>query len=345
MRSSDIITASAALGSQLAAGISVQDALGRMPQLQRHLEHVWEPIADAVRDGSPLSRELRGVWPDDIVSAVCAAELSGTLPEVFRCIEDTFTMQRRISALAGQVVLPLMIILGAIAAFIFYMIKVIPGIARIARPGSLDDNTVFRLSTLIIDIYENHWFMALLVVGGAIIAVGYLLSLGSVRTLIQKQLDRIPLLGDAMRQLAFGLWANYLAIVDSAGGIDMPTKLRLTLPVLPGAYRKGVHLVANEVVQRGLRDAVEPAKQPKRDPRRKWPFYITVAFLLAAEHGDLAKELNRAAPPMLEDGFKKAQRVFIIVNIAAMILAATMIAIPVVTMYTTISSVIGGNML
>nr|VFJ69522.1 MAG: Type II secretory pathway, component PulF [Candidatus Kentron sp. FM]VFJ70858.1 MAG: Type II secretory pathway, component PulF [Candidatus Kentron sp. FM]VFK07485.1 MAG: Type II secretory pathway, component PulF [Candidatus Kentron sp. FM] len=344
MNFADIMTAAAALGNQLAAGIPVQDALARMPQLQRKLAHVWEPIADAVRDGSPLSHQLEDVWPENMVSAVRAAELSGSLPEVFKRIEETLAIRKRIIGLAGQLIMPFLIILGAIGASIFYMIAVIPGIGRIAGPTSMEGNPVFRLSAIITDVYDNHWVMALLVMAATIAAIGSLLTRKEVQVWIQSQLDGIPLVNDAMRQLAFGLWANYLSAVDSAGGIDMPTKLRLTAPVLPEVYREGVLLVAEEVIRRGLRNAVDPDKQAENDPRRKWPFYITIAFLLAAEHGELAKELARATPPMLEDGFKKATLVFNIMNLLAMLIAAILIVIPVGTMYTTIGDMINKSM-
>lgn len=323
--------AAAALGNQLAAGISMLDACGRMARAQPSHADFWQEVRTGVAGGTPISVHLKDVWPTTFVSAVRAGEESGELPRVLARIEETVELQRDMTKLVMQLAYPVLSGVMGVAVFLFFMIKVIPSLSTSLGLG--ERGFVFDLSTWMKETTDQYGLIMLAALAGSIAAAGYWLADAENRSKVLDFLLGMPVVGEALKLIIFGMWAHYMALIDGAGSIPVTDGLVMTSATLPTSFREGMVQMANEAVVRGLADAADPDKQAEGDSRREWPFYVGNAFLIAQETGRLDVELMRAGPAMLKDGKAKLKVALAVANVGALIASALLIVGPLAAYY------------
>lgn len=331
MSTKNIQTAAAALGNQLKAGIPLSDATKRMARLQPKEAEFWVAAAKQLSSGHRITDQLKGVWPESLVNAVMAGEESGNLPEVFVRIEQTIEIQMKIQGMIWKLGYPVGLGLAGLGVFVFFMTQVLPALSQ--SLGSGDHGMVFQLSTWMTATLSQYWVAIL---SGFLITIFLLiawLKQPDNRAMILDFFITLPVIGDALINLYFGLWAYYMALMDSAGGIPITTSLEMTSSVLPLSLQAGVKQMASEVVRRGLADAADPEKQKESDPRRNWPFYISNSFIVAQQTGLLDAELMRVAPALLKDGIGKLEKALQFANIIALVISALFIVGPLMAYY------------
>lgn len=327
----DIENAASAIGNQVAAGIPLGDAVWRMMRLQRPHEAVWRDIAQRVRNGQPLSQALNGRWPESLVAAVHAGEESGRLPEVFERISHTLALEARVRAVMRGLLYPLGIAVAGIVIFLGFLVFVIPQLGQALGPDK--SSLVFWLSDRAVYVYEHHLLAVLAAAAAAAGAVVLWLNNAEHRAALVDAALGVPLLGPALRDLYFGLWANYLAVMTGSG-LSVQASLRASAAVLPRSLRGGVQKMAEELSVRGIADAADPEKQPADDPRQHWPYFISTAFMVANETGRVDKEMLRVAPSLMNEGFTRVAAVMKTVNVAMLGLAGLLLISPLAAYYT-----------
>lgn len=330
MKLADIQNASAALGNQLSAGISMLDATSRMVRAQPMHAEFWHEVRSGVAAGRALSGYLEDVWPETFVSAVRAGEASGSLGDVMARIEKTVQLQRDLTKLVMQLAYPIGTGLLGICVFVFFMVQVIPSLSTTLGVGQR--GFVFTLSGWMASTAENYGALILVALAACATAVAYWCSNPLNRSKIVDAVLSLPVVGESLKLIIFGLWAHYMALIDSTG-VPVVDGLRMTSATLPASLRHGMNQLADEAVSRGLADAADPEKQPEGDSRREWPFYVGNAFLIANETGRLDAELMRAAPAMLKDGAAKLSIAVSIANVGALIVSATLVVGPLAAYY------------
>jgi type II secretory pathway component PulF len=332
MKLSDIESASAALGNQIQAGINLHDAVSRMVKLQKKNAEQWNMVADGIGNGQKLSKLLEGLWPDSLVSSIRAGEMSGNLPEVLHKIEETLVLQQKIRGTMMQLAYPAVLSSAGLGVFIFFMVKVLPQLAK-SLDMKDDKSFVFLLSEWMSVAFNDYWYVIVSVLTAIIWGAVAWLKVADNREKLIEMTSNVPLAGEAFRNIYFGLWAHYLVILDSAGGIPIKEKLLLSCTVMPMAFQRGVYMMADEVERRGIPNSVDPDKQEPGDPRISWPFYIPTAFIVANETGRLDVEMQRVAPAMLKDGFRMIDRLFKVANLVALAVSGFLITSPLMAYY------------
>lgn len=326
----DIQIATSALGNQLSAGISMLDATTRMVRAQPAYSEFWHDVAIGVASGRPLSMFLPGVWPETFVNAVRAGEESGKLAPVLTQIENTVELQRDLTKLVMQLAYPVISGVGGIGVFVFFMVSVIPTLSTSLSVG--ERGLVFTVSNWMQHVFEQHWLVLAAGLAGTTAAAGYWLSHPLNRSKVIDVILRLPVIGEALKLISFGLWAHYMALVEGTG-IPVTDGLVMTSTTLPASLREGMVQLASEAVSRGLGDAADPEKQPPGDSRRDWPFYVSNAFLIGQETGQLDAELMRAAPAMLKEGRQKLGVAIWFANLVALMVSALLIVGPLAAYY------------
>lgn len=331
----EIEAASSALANQLSAGISIREAVARMGKLQKKYADFWASAADALSRGQRLSAHLEEHWPQSLVAAVRAGEESGTIEQVMRRVAQSMVVKQQVRKVFGKLVSPVIAFLAGLGVFIFFMVAVIPKLQ--ASLGGGEASLVFRASTVMHHVATNYWpVVVLALVGGTAFAVQWLKQPQNMDLLIGAAIDK-PVIGAALTNLYFGLWAYQMSLLASAG---LPAKQQLLLSVktLPSCLQDGVLLMAAEVEKRGHADAADPDKQPEGDPRRNWPFYIGTAFITSHETGRIDLEMQRCAPILVEDGVKLLTRFITGADLLAKVLAAGMIAMPLMAYFSQLAN-------
>jgi type II secretory pathway component PulF len=336
----EIEVACGALGNQGQAGIPLSESVRRMARIQVKYKGLWGDVAFGVSEGKRFSEFFDEVCPEAIVNAVKAGELSGKLYEVFIRIEETTALQSEIRGLLYKLISPVLLVLGGVVLFFGFMLEVLPQLAKSLGSGS--KGLVFEVSQWMSEFFTENWLVCVSSLCVFLCLIFFWLRDEENRALILGFLLSIPVLGDALKNIYFGLWAYYMALMDASGSIALVDELTLTLDILPIPLRAGVRLMADEVVSRGIANSADGEKQDDDDPRRGWPFYITTAFIVAEQTGDLNKSLLKAAPIMIKDGTKLLTFSLKIANNLALVLAGVMITVPLVAYYLQLAASLTG---
>lgn len=331
MTMKQIREAASALSNQLSAGIPLSDAVSRMAKLQPAHATFWLQAGQNLAGGQRLTEQLDGVWPHTIINSIIAGEQSGSLPEVFKRIEETISVQLKIQGMLWKIAYPAGLGFVGFCVFIFFMVVVLPALSESLGEG--ERGIVFQMSEWFSHTFYHYGLYILAGITGLVFYIVSWVSNPENRELILDFFSEIPIIGDALQNLYFGLWAYYMALMDAAGGISISESLMMTRSVLPGTISKSVIIVAEEVVFRGLADAVDPDKQLEGDSRKTWPFYIGNAFIIAQQTGRLDLELLRAAPILIDEGMRKMEKTLTILNVITLAVSAILIVGPLVAYY------------
>lgn len=342
----EIVMCASAFGNQIRAGIPLADAAQRLATIQPKYADFWNKTEANLRSGMALSTQIGEVWPESLINAVKAGEQSGRMDDVFRQIEETVELQIRIRKNISQIYYPLGMAGGGLAAFLGFMVFVFPNLARsFGSLGTGADNgpTGFMALSLSMESFFNNYWM--LLAGALVVGVGMFaawIKTEEARASIMDFCLGVPILGDALRDMAFGLWLYYMAMMN-ASGIDTAQGLRLTVKVLPNSLQEGVNLFERDLAvnNRPMDDSANPAKQRDEDPRKDWPFYVSNAFMVACHTGAIDRELLRVAPSLIKEGETVLAKVIGWANLAALFLAAFLIVAPLAAYYVQVFSAIG----
>lgn len=340
MKLKEINGTAAALGNQISAGIPIDQALSRMPQMQPAYSEFWHEATQKVRSGQRLSESLAEIWPESLVSAVRAGEQSGSMDIVFKRIEETIELQLSLRSSMMQLYYPAGMGVAGILVFLGFMVFVLPMLAKSLGGGS--NSPIFLFSAWLSVIVLENYVVIGIAVAGAIFATLTWLKTPEARNSVIVFLMGIPVMRDALRDMYFGLWAKYMAMMVSSG-IPTTQALKLTAPVLPGVLRESIELFERDLSTNNklISDSANTTKLSPTDPRTIWwPFYISNAFIVAEQTGEIDKELLRVAPSLIKDGEITLKRVIAVANFAALVISGILIISPLAAYYSEIFSAI-----
>lgn len=333
MNLSEINSCASAIGNQIKAGIPLDQALHRLVRLQPRHEEFWEQTAIAVRSGQPLSASLSSVWPAALVGAVRAGEQSGKLEEVFTRIEETVMLQMNLRQSMFRLAYPAGMGVAGVGVFLGFMVFVLPGLSKSLHTQS--HSFVFELSSWLSALVDQHWASLLAGLTLGIAGLVVWLQTEEARDMILDAMLGIPVVKDALRDMYFGLWANYMAVMVGAG-ISTTEALKLTAAVLPAKLRFSIFAFERDLSANNspMADAADLAKQQPDDPRSIWwPFYVSSAFMVAEQTGDIGAEMVRVAPSLVRDGIKTLDRVIAVANAVSLAVSAFFIVSPLAAYY------------
>lgn len=229
--------------------------------------------------------------------------------------------------------------LAGLSVFLGFMVFVLPMLAKsLGRSGST--SPIFQFSAwLSVFVLDNYLILAVGIGVGIAVVITWLKTEEARNSIIDLFLV-IPVLREALRDMYFGLWANYMALMVAAG-IPTTTALKTTAPVLPGALRQSIDAFEHDLSKNNLSmsDSSDLAKLSQSDPRSQWwPFYISNAFIVAEQTGVIDKELLRVAPALIKEGVKRLDSIIAVANVAALAVSAALIISPLAAYYTEIFS-------
>ncbi len=119
--------------------------------------------------------------------------------------------------------------------------------------------------------------------------------------------------------------------------------LSLTAPVLPALLRESVELFERDlsVHNKTMSESADTAQLAESDARVVWwPVFISNAFIIAEQTGDIEKELMQVAPRIVKEGVATLERVIFITTAVTMALAGILIVSPLAAFYSELFSTI-----
>lgn len=340
MKLKEISSTAAALGNQIGAGIPIDQAISRMALMQPEYSDFWLQSVQKIRSGEMLSESLEEIWPEALVSAIRAGEQSGSIDTVFKRIEETIELQMNLRSNVMKLGYPVGMGVAGIAVFLGFMVFVLPMLAKSLGGGS--KSPIFQFSEWLSVFVLNNYIALTIAIAGAIFSLVAWIKTPEGRNSILVFFINVPVMREALRDMYFGLWAQYMAMMVKSG-IPTTQSLKLTAPVLPGELRESIELFERDlsINNKSISESSDISKLGAGDIRKEWwPFYISNAFMVAEQTGEIDKELMRVAPSLLKDGERNLNRVIAIANIFALVFSGILIISPLAAYYAEIFSAI-----
>lgn len=336
-----VSTAAGAIGNQINAGIPIQQAVARMSKLQPDYAEFWQRSASSISGGGKLSDLIGEVWPKTMSAVIRSVEESGRIGEVFERIEETIELQLQLRGKMMGLMYPVGMGMAGLGVFLGFMIFVLPMLSK-SIGGKKSTSMVFQFSEWLSTFVHMNWILIMAALcASAFFLVNWLKTEDAREAILVKLLD-LPIISDALSNMYFGLWARYMSMMVSAG-IPTVNALKFTAPVLPGPIAESVLAFAKDVGvnNRTLSESADIEKLPQDDLRVIWwPFFISSAFIVSEQTGEIDRELNRVAPALIKEGVKSLERFISILNVIALAISAFLITSPLAAYYMEIFSAI-----
>lgn len=333
MKIEEVGAGAAAIGNQISAGIPIDQAVMRMIKLQPRYAEEWQEAANGIHAGKPLSNFLDGMWPASFIEAVKAGEEAGSLDYVLSRIEATVEIQIQLRNSMLQLAYPFGVGLGGLMVFIGFMLFVLPSLTKALNTNS---NSFFiKLSQAMVAQLDNNWAWILAIFFVAVVAIVSWAKTDDAKKIITEFFLSMPVLGEALRDMCFGLWAHYMSMMV-ASGLSTSRSLQITSSILPHPLKESIDAFEKDLSAKNktLSQSADFSSMDAKDPRANWwPFYISNAFVIAEQTGAIDKELMRVAPSLIKDGTKTLGRAIAILNFIALVISATLIVSPLAAYY------------
>lgn len=333
----EIYNSSRNLASQFRGGISMHEAVSTMAGAQPAYEQFWEESAVQVEAGNSLSTVLAKVWPESLVSAVVAGEESGSMVEVFSRIAKTTEIQLGIRKSFMRLVQPVSISLIAVLVFICMMVFLVPMITRSFASKHMKPSGLVALALQMESFFLKYWLVVFAAIGAGIFIFWRWVNTEEGKNAVLEWALGLPVLGDGLRLIFYGAWADYLGLMYGAG-IPIERSMNLSMGIVPVSMRTGFELFVNDITVNSvsLSDAVNPARLAKVDPqdaRLEWPLFIRNAMRVGDKTGLIDKELALISPELTESGVDVVNRFVAKANLMSIVLAIVLVGMCYMAIY------------
>ncbi len=276
------------LATLLRAGLPLDRALGKQLAMYGRdapMGKLLVEVRDEVRRGSQLSAALEKfprLFDGVYINLVRAGESGGALPDVLNRLADYQSHSREIrDSLVSALIYPVILVLVAVVAVAVLMSYVVPQFAQLFADAQQTLPLPTRI-TLSISEALRDWGW-LFVLGCAL--AGYLFRLRlrneRFRLKVDRQLLRLPLLGELLMRVQIARFSHTLAILLE-NGVNLMQGLRMV-----------AHVFTNRVFVRAIEEAMADLKKGETiaaalEARRCFPPLFLQLVGVGEESGNLA---------------------------------------------------------
>lgn len=211
-------------------------------------------IADEVEGGSTLSAALAmhpKLFSSFYVSMVRSGEATGKLTEVFLYLADFLEKDSYFRGkIIGAMVYPGFIFGVFVIVFTIIVTYVIPQLAEVLKESGQGLPWITLAAIGISDFFVHYWWVAILVIVALIVGV-----IGAFRTTwgkewFDKNVLRVPLIGQFMQKLYLSRFALNLSTLIS-GGLSIVQGLEITADVVGNTTYKKIIFSVRDGVKKG----------------------------------------------------------------------------------------------
>ncbi|MBR2088563.1 MAG: type II secretion system F family protein [Oscillospiraceae bacterium] len=228
------------LAAMLTSGLTLVKALDILSKEQpnEQAKQVWQSVYENVQKGESFSSSLElyeGVFPDFLISMVNAGEVSGSLDVIMQRMSDHYAKENKMNnTIKGAMTYPIILGIMAIAVVIGMFTFIMPTFAGMYE--NPDDMPAFTKAMMSFSYSLTHyWFIYILVIGGLIFAVTYVMKIPSTRLKWDKFIIKAPTIGPLVVKIYTARFARTLSSLYSSG-IPMVECLRRSSAILGNRY-------------------------------------------------------------------------------------------------------------
>lgn len=291
--------------SALLETIPLNVSLAEMCEMQASRHEFWQAALEHMKRDQPLHSFIREHWPAMFATPIEIGEQTGSLSTVFDSIASTTQLQLTIQATLRKLIYPVSIMLAGFGTCIFFLLVVVPSMSL----GDQDPTKVSALMKTSIALHVFLWAhpMAIAVVGiGLAFWIYSALRQPTAISYLLAGIDHVPILSVAVRELYYGLWARYIALMIQCG-VSLQEAIPLSYPLLLEYMVPGLRAI-HENARMGYAAAATTTNLPDTDPRHRIPIFIRNAFRLTDQTGNGDRHFNVAADPLIKLGMERIVR-------------------------------------
>ena len=332
MRITEVQVAANIIGPQLEAGYSIVQVIERMATIQPVHEDEWKKITLALKRGEPLSKNLDGLWPENIIQAIKSGEDSGRLVDVFKYVVIVMEQQQRVKSTFFQLIYPFGIIGFAFIVFLFFMAYVLPymrkniGIETDTAAGFI--SIMFWISDILSQTLPGNEIFYLSITLAGSLAMYWLLTKTTFRESVVEFCIGIPVIGRHLTYIFFGIWAHYVSLLYASGAFDLKKTLTTPINNLPRRFHESVKDMVRVASKVGVPESLNLKKIPLEDQRHHWPQHIITAFINGYDTGKMDDAMKLAAGLLMKEGFDGIIRDIVVLKTCAIVFAGFMTITP-----------------
>ncbi|MEE9181993.1 MAG: type II secretion system F family protein [candidate division NC10 bacterium] len=340
VRRRDLILFSVHLGTALAGGISILEALRTYADesTHDHLRTVARGIADDIFAGGKFSDALSRypeVFSSVYVNMVQGGETTGRMDKVLHDLVSFLEWQEALAGTIKQALTYPVILLVAIVGLITLLVgfifpQVIPVFQKVGMELPLPTKILIVVSTGA----RQFWLYGLLAIVVGMVGLFLYIRTSAGRLQLDRLLLRLPVVGGVARRIALSRFARYLAALYEAG-VDFTRSLALV-----------ERLVGNRVIEQALHDAREEVLSGSLLPaalKRSGVVPSLVVQMVATGEatGDLGETLHKVSQYYDREVHETVRRAMALLEPAAVIAMAGMILFVALSMLLPLWGMVG----
>lgn len=276
----------------LVAGLPLVEALGVLVEQseKKPVKALLADVREQVRGGKALSSVLESYGKDFssiYVHMVRAGEASGALDQIlYRLAEFLEKQQALRNKVTNAILYPALMLIVGVGVLFFLMTFVVPKITAVfaSMKATLPFPTVVLMT--ISRFCSTYWPLLLLAVVGGGLLIRRFIQTESGRTVADRLILRIPLLGDVARMVSISRLTGTLATMLSSG-----VQLLDALDVSKRVMNNRVLEEAVEGARQNIREGETIADPLKRSGH--FPSLVTHMIAVGERSGEMEEMLRR----------------------------------------------------
>lgn len=325
--------------SLLTAGLTLVEALETLAEKEHRGDSrkIFEQIIAKLYEGQPLSHALQQFpehFPGLYIASIKASEKTGDIPEALgRFIAYQSQLEQVKRHVVSASIYPLLLMTVGMLVTLFLLIYVVPRFSRVYA----DINADLPLSSRILmrwgELLEAHGDLFLMVGGGALLTLVYLLTRAGTKRWLAQTLWRIPALGARLRIYQLARFYRALGML-LRGGISIVPALQMVTDLLQPGMRAQLQLATTTIREgRSISHAME-------DHHLTTP--VAVRMLRVGERtGKMGEMMERIAAFHDEETTRWVERFTKLFEPLLMVFIGLMVGLIVILMYLPIFELAG----
>ena len=211
------------MATMLTSGIPMAkcfDVIGSQSD-EKVFKELMVELTNDVMSGSSLSAAMEkhpDDFPEMLVEMVKIGEVTGDLDGVLLRMAEQYEKNEKINQrIKGALTYPIVVVIVAIAACVFMLIKVIPSFVDVFNSLGSDLPTLTRLLLSLSDFLVNKWYIVLLILPIAVLLLIRFFRWKPVRYFIDKMKITLRLFRIPMQKLVGSRFARAMYTLVSSG--------------------------------------------------------------------------------------------------------------------------------
>ena len=235
------------------AGITMAKAMEILKNTteNKRIARIYSELEDRIKQGYPIgdSMEALGVFPEMAVNMFRAAEVSGQLEKTANDLAEHYRKEHRtMTQMKAATMYPKILCIMAITIVLFVFLVIMPMVEPLFSGVELP--LVTRILMRISAFLKHDWHI---VVAGMVVMIlmePVILSIHSVKYIIDKMILYVPIIGKQMRTIYTARFARCLSGLY-ASGVPMIVGLEITSRTIGNRYLETQILDVVRAVENG----------------------------------------------------------------------------------------------